>query len=198
MADQHSCAPRGREQRKGTKGSIIPQAGNLRHMQSRLQFCCYFQKCKLFQQKPNLCMSRIGMNGLAFQTLQDQVKIVQASHSYSKVAFSIQRLPSQTEHCLLWKVPGVPVLLRGAFWGWLRKEKIGKQRCVYPDTHQALVIQCVTCTDWPGTPPAIVWKSSPDYSPTMALFGWNCRYLCWAFSFSTVPWLVLFNWVPLN
>lgn len=99
---------------------------------------------------------------------------------------------------LIVKSARLPVLLWGAFWGWLRKEKISKQWCVYPDTHQALAIECVTCTDWPGTPPAIVWKSSPDYSPTMALFGWNCRYLCWAFSFSTVPWLVLFNWVLLN
>lgn len=46
-------------------------------------------------------MSGIGMNGLAFQTLQDQVKIVQANHSYSEVEFCIQQLVSQTEHCLL-------------------------------------------------------------------------------------------------
>lgn len=72
-------------------------------MQSRLQFCCYFQKCELFQQKPNLCMSGIGMNGLAFQTLQDQVKIIQANHSYSKVEFCVQQLATQTEHLLILK-----------------------------------------------------------------------------------------------
>lgn len=72
-------------------------------MQSRLQFCCYFQNHKLFQQKPNLCMSGIGMNGLAFQTLQDQVKIIQANHSYSKVEFCIRQLVLQTEHLLIVK-----------------------------------------------------------------------------------------------
>lgn len=48
-------------------------------------------------------MSGIGMNGLAFQTLQDQVKIIQANHSYSKVEFCIQQLVLQTEHLLIVK-----------------------------------------------------------------------------------------------
>ena len=103
MADWNSCAPRRRQHRKGAMASIICQAENLRHMQSRLHFRCYFQKCRLFQQKPNLCMSGIGMNGLAFQTLQDQVKIIQANHSYSKVEFRIRQLVLQTEHLLIVK-----------------------------------------------------------------------------------------------
>lgn len=48
-------------------------------------------------------MSGIGMNGLAFQTLQDQVKIIQANHSYSKVEFCIRQLVLQTEHLLIVK-----------------------------------------------------------------------------------------------
>lgn len=48
-------------------------------------------------------MSGIGMNGLAFQTLQDQVKIIQANHSYSKVEFYIQQLATQTQHLLILK-----------------------------------------------------------------------------------------------
>lgn len=43
------------------------------------------------------------MNGLAFQTLQDQVKIIQANHSYSKVEFCVQQLATQTEHLLILK-----------------------------------------------------------------------------------------------
>lgn len=48
-------------------------------------------------------MSGIGMNGLAFQTLQDQVKIIQANYSYNEVEFCIQQLVSQTEHLLIVK-----------------------------------------------------------------------------------------------
>lgn len=48
-------------------------------------------------------MSGIGMNGLAFQTLQDQVKIIQANHSYGKAEFCIQQLVSQTEHLFIVK-----------------------------------------------------------------------------------------------
>lgn len=43
------------------------------------------------------------MNGLAFQTLQDQVKITRANRSYSQVEFCIQQLVSQTEHLLIAK-----------------------------------------------------------------------------------------------
>lgn len=40
------------------------------------------------------------MNGLAFQTLQDQVKITPANRSYSQVEFCIQQHISQAEHLL--------------------------------------------------------------------------------------------------